>query len=141
MTKTKKVKFNGPKQDLVELLNGLYACGELTGKTFAIMSSKNITKIKALLEDVEELAKPSEGFIALAEKVKEVQKDDDAQTKIDALEKTEPELVEARKAQIAAVTSMLSETVEIELEGITTSDLPEEIKAHQLSLLTKILID
>jgi|21_taG_2_1085346.scaffolds.fasta_scaffold40109_2 hypothetical protein len=144
-TKTKttvtQMKFKGTKNELVEILNGLYSTGELSGKEFAIISSKNINIIKAELEDIEELAKPSEAFLKLAEKVKAIQQDEDSQKKIDALEAEEPELVEARKAQLAAVQEMLLDETELELIGISTSILPEEIKSHQVGLLTKLLID
>ena len=141
MTKSKKVNFKGPKSELVEILNGLYSTAELSGKAFAVASSKNITTIRTFLEDIEEIAKPSEGFLKLAEKVKAIQGTEGADEKILAIEKEEPELVEARKAQLEAVTSMLTEEVEIELESLTTAILPDEIKSHQINLLTKIIID
>lgn len=139
--KTTTMKFNGTKHELVEILNGLYSTGELAGKEFAIASSKNITIIKEALKDIEEIAKPSADFIELAEKVKAIGTEEDSKVQVDALEAENPELVQARKSQLEAVTAMLDEDVEVNLVGITSAMLPEEIKSHQVSLLTKILID
>ena len=141
MTQTTKMKFKGTKQELVEVLNGLYSTGELSGKAFAVAASKNIYTIKTILDDIEEIAKPSEDFMKLSEKVQAVQNQQDSKIQIEALEAKEPEVVAARKTQLEAVNEMLSEEVEVELEGITTAMLPEEIKSHQVSLLTKVIID
>ena len=140
-TEVTNTVFKGSKHELVEILNGLYSTGELNGKEFAILSSKNIVVIKKALEDVEEVAKPSEDFLKLAEKVKTVQGLEDSEDKIKELEDAEPELIEARKAQLEAVNAMLDEEIEITLVGIPTNILPEDVKSHQVTLLTKILID
>ena len=139
-TTTKKmVKFNGPKQELVEILNGLYASSDLPGKAFALASSRNIVLIKDILEDIEKLALPSKEFLELSEKVKLVQSDEDAADKIKTLEEEVPEVVEARKAQLEAVKSMLEEEVSVELNAISENDLPEDIKSHQVTLLNKLI--
>lgn len=138
MTKTKMMTFKGTKQELVEILNGLYATGEMKGKEFALATSKNIATIKAALEDVDSLAKPSDDFIAFAEQVREVKDDKE---KIKELEAQNPELVEGRKAQLAAVQEMLAEEIELELHPFTSEILPEEITAHQIGMITKLLID
>ena len=141
---TKKIttmKFKGTKHELVEILNGLYSTAELAGKEFAIASSKNISTIKEALKDIEEIAKPSQGFIDLAEKVKAIGKEEGSENLIQELEAENPELVQARKTQLEVVTEMLNEEMELTLVGITSDMLPEEIKSHQVSLLTKILID
>lgn len=131
----KMVKFSGPKNELVNILNGLYSCADLSGKEFALSCSKNIVVIKEALEDIEKLALPSKEFLELSEKVKAVQSDEDAADKIKALEEEVPEIVEARKAQLDAVTSMLEEELSLDLHGISESALPEDIKAHQITLL------
>mgnify|MGYP003111241567 CR=1 FL=1 len=140
MTKieSKMVTFKGPKNELVEVLNGLYSTAELKGKKFALVSSKNIQLIKTFLQDVEELAKPSPEFITFAETVKALNGDKAA---IDAAEAKEPELVKARQEQLDVVNQMLAEEAEIKLFALTTEMLPEDIVSHQITLLNKILID
>ena len=136
---TKMVKFNGPKKDLVEILNGLYATSDLSGKTFALACSRNIVIIKELLADVEALAVPSKDFLELSEKVKQVQTDENSAEKIKALEEEVPEVVEARKAQLEAVNEMLAEDVSIDLHSISEEALPEDIKSHQITLLNILI--
>lgn len=140
MTKieSKMVTFKGAKNELVEVLNGLYSTAELKGKEFALVSSKNIQLIKTFLQDVEDLAKPSPEFITFAEKVKTLNGDKEA---IDKAEAEEPELVKARQEQLDVVNQMLAEEAEIKLFALTTDMLPEDIVSHQVTLLNKILID
>ena len=140
VTKQKNMlKFNGPKKELVEVLNGLYATSDLAGKKFALASSRNIVKIKEALEDIETLALPSKEFLELSEKVKLVQSDEDAAEKIKMYEEEVPEVVEARKAQLEAVNEMLAEEISLDLYSISEEILPEDIKTHQVTLLNVLI--
>jgi len=132
-------KFKGPKKDLVEVLNGLYSTADLSGKSFALTSSRNIIAIKFALEDIELLAVPSKEFLELSEKVKATQGKEDAEELVKALEAEKPELVEARKAQLDAVNSMLEEEIEIDLFPFSEEILPEDIKSHQITLLNVLI--
>jgi hypothetical protein len=133
------VTFKGAKKELVEVLNGYYSTADLAGKSFALNSSRNIIKIKIALEDIELVAAPSEDFLKLADKVKKVQEKENAAELIKAIEDESPEVVDARKAQLEAVTEMLEEEIEIDLFALTEDMLPEDIKSHQITLLNVLI--
>ena len=65
-------KMTATKQELVNLMNGLFAVQEVQGKQFSLTVSKNIQLLKEELKDLEKAATPSEEFLKLASKVNEI---------------------------------------------------------------------
>jgi|TARA_R110002020_G_scaffold147506_3_gene322896 hypothetical protein len=140
--KVKTMKtINATKQELVDLINGLFQVQELKGKDFSLLVSKNIHILQKNLEEVQKAGTPSEEFLTLAQQVNEIANAnaEDSQEKIDKLEKENKELVEGRKSQMAEVSEMLKEEVEVELHILPEAFLPEEVTAKQINNIIKIL--
>ena len=136
---TKKIKTT--KGELVTIINGLFGVQELKGKKFSLVVSKNIAILKEALIDLENAGKPSEEFLAIAQKVNEIanKNEEDAKEQIDKLEEENKELVEARRAQMAKVEKMMKKEIEIELNIISEDLLPEDISAQQINKIIKII--
>ena len=67
--------INATKDDFAKLYNGLVEVKDLKSKKFALAASKNMQIIKSALEHIEELNKPSEEFIELAQKITAIAKE------------------------------------------------------------------
>ena len=65
--------------------------------------------------------------------------DEEAIYKVQELEKENKELIDERREQIAAVSVMMEDELELKLFPITYDMLPENITATQISGLTKII--
>ena len=132
----------GTKQDLVVLYNGLHGVQDLKGKKFSLVVSKNISIIQEALKDIEKAGKPSEEFMVIAKQVNEIANSmpkEEAEEKINALEKENEKLVEARRKQMAKVEKMMSKKIELDLQIISEDFLPEDITAKQLNQIIKII--
>ena len=129
------------KGELVNLINGLFKVQELKGKKFGLAVSKNLTILKKELQDLEDMGKPSDEFIALATKVNEISKDgsEDSKNQIDILEKENAVLVQHRRDQMDYVTSLMEEELSVELNIITEDMLPADISASQINNLINII--
>ena len=134
-------KINATKGELVTVINGLFGVQELKGKKFSIVVSKNIATLKEALIDIENAGKPSEEFLAIAEKVNEIanKNEEDAKEQIDKLEEDNKELVAARREQMNKVEEMMKEEIEVELKIISEDLLPEDISAQQINKIIKII--
>ena len=134
--------IKGTKQEFVNLYNGLFGVQDLKGKKFSLIISKNISIIQEALKDIEKAGKPSKEFMAIAEQVNKIASsmpEKEAKEKIDAIEKENEKLVEARRKQMAKVEKMMSKKTEIELQIISENCLPEDITAKQLNQIIKII--
>lgn len=132
----------GTKQDLVVLYNGLHGVQDLKGKKFSLVVSKNISIIQEALKDIEKAGKPSEEFMVIAKQVNEIANSmpkEEAEEKINALEKENEKLVEARRKQMAKVEKMMSKKIDLDLQIISEDFLPEDITAKQLNQIIKII--
>jgi|7_EtaG_2_1085326.scaffolds.fasta_scaffold91159_2 predicted transcriptional regulator len=135
-------KINVQKRELVETINGLFNVQEMPGKSFGLLVSKNIQIIKTALKEVEEIGKPSEEFMKLANRVQEIAQanPENGQDMVKELEKENKALVDERKVQLEKVDGMLTEEIEIHLEKIPHEVLPEDISGKQLTGI-KLLIN
>ena len=129
------------KGELVNLINGLFQVQELKGKKFGLAVSKNIKILKDELQDLEDMGKPSEEFMALAAQVNEIANGgaEDSKEVIDNLEKENEVLVTARREQMDKITVLMEEEVSVSLNTLTESTLPEDISAAQINNIIKII--
>ena len=133
--------INATKGEFVNLINGLFQVQELKGKKFGLVVSKNITILKEDLKHLEDLGKPSEEFMELATKVNQISQEnpENAKEVIDKLEKENEVLVKARREQLAKVTELMKDKIDIKLNTISEESLPEDITAHQINNIKKII--
>ena len=133
--------INATKGEFVNLINGLFQVQELKGKKFGLVVSKNIITLKKELEHLEDLGKPSEEFMKLAQKVNEISTIDpeNSKTEIDKLEKENEELVTLRREQMENVTELMKDTMSIKLKTVSEKLLPEDITAQQINNIEKII--
>jgi hypothetical protein len=129
------------KGELVNLINGLFQVQELKGKKFGLAVSKNLKILKDELQDLEDMGKPSEEFMALAAQVNEIANGgaEDSKEVIDNLEKENEVLVTARREQMDKITVLMEEEVSVSLNTLTESILPEDISAAQINNIIKII--
>jgi len=129
------------KGEFVNLINGLFQVQDLKGKKFSLSVSKNIKVLQKELKDLEKAGKPTDEFLALAEKVNTIANEDseDSKAKILALEEDNKDLVEDRRKQIEDVTIMMEDKTSIKLELISENVLPEDITAKQINNIEKII--
>tara|TARA_R110001606_G_C15123462_1_gene622409 strand:+ start:223 stop:639 length:417 start_codon:yes stop_codon:yes gene_type:complete len=129
--------------EFVNLINGLFAVQDLKGKDFGLAVSKNITKLKEGLKHLEDLGKPTEEFMKLANKVNEISNEnpEDAKTIIDALEKENEDLVQGRRKQMDKVTELMKDDISLDLVMLSKDVLPEDITAKQINSIEKIIIN
>ena len=133
--------INATKGEFVNLINGLFQVQELKGKEFGLAISKNIATLKKELQHLEELGKPSEEFMKLAQKVNEITSSgaDDAKEQVDKLEEENLELVSSRREQMEKVTELMKDKMKIKLFTISEDTLPEDITARQINNIEKII--
>lgn len=133
--------INATKQEFVDLINGLFQVQELKGKEFSLLVSKNINVLQKNLKDIQKAGTPSEKFLELAQQVNTIANAnaEDSQEKIDKLESENKELVESRKTQMAKVSEMLKEELELELHALPESVLPEDVTAKQINNIINII--
>ena len=133
--------INATKGEFVNLINGLFQVQELKGKKFGLVVSKNITILKEDLKHLEDLGKPSEEFMELATKVNQISQEnpENAKEVIDKLEKENEVLVKARREQLAKVTELMKDKIDIKLNTISEESLPEEITAQQINNIERII--
>mgnify|MGYP003132872648 CR=1 FL=1 len=134
-------KINATKGDFVNIINGLFAVQDLPGKDFGLVVSKNITILKESLKDLEDAGKPSDEFMALAEKVNAIANEntEDSKDRIQKLQEENEELVKTRKDQMDALTKVMEEKIEVEIHMIEEDVLPNSVTAKQINQLEKII--
>jgi len=108
------------KQEFVNLINGLFQVQDVQGKKFSLVISKNIEILKTELEDLEKAAAPDPEFLEVAKKENK-------------------ELVEARRTQMEKVQKMMEEEIEVKLNTIKESVLPENVTAKQINGIIKLI--
>ena len=104
-------KMTATKQELVNLMNGLFAVQEVQGKQFSLTVSKNIQLLK----------------------------EDGGKEKIEQLEKDNKNLVDARRKQLEEVERLMKEEAKINLVILKEDMLPETITAKQINGIIKII--
>ena len=134
--------INATKKEFVTLVNGIYALQNVEGKAFALKASKNLKTLQAALTDIEVAGQPTEEFVKLAKQVNEIAQEDteDSQSRIETLETENVKLVEERQEQISALEVMLEKEISIDLELLSSEELPDSITTSQISAIAKIII-
>tara|TARA_R110001583_G_scaffold109576_2_gene258386 strand:- start:6033 stop:6449 length:417 start_codon:yes stop_codon:yes gene_type:complete len=136
-TTTKKLKTTCG--ELVDLMNGHFGVQDVPGKDFAMIISRNMTKLQSTLAHVEKVGKPSEEFMKFAQEMQKMQQAG-AKDLLEEMEKKNADLIAERKLQMERVQELLQEEAEAELETIPNDLLPANISAKQLNNLEKIII-
>jgi hypothetical protein len=133
--------INATKDDFAKLYNGLVEVKDLKSKKFALAASKNMQIIKSALEHIEELNKPSEEFIELAQKITAIAKENNesSEQQVKDLEESNANLIQERKDQLDLVRETLKEDLELELHFVSEEILPDEINAEQINNIIKII--
>ena len=133
--------INATKDDFAKLYNGLVEVKDLKSKKFALAASKNMQIIKGALEHIEELNKPSEEFIELAQKITAIAKENNesSEQQVKDLEESNANLIQERKDQLDLVRETLKENLELELHFVSEEILPDEINAEQINNIIKII--
>ena len=129
------------KADFVELLQGMFLVKDLKGKNFSLTISKNMKLIQNSIKDLEHQGMPSEEFVELASKIRELAKDtsEEGKLKIEKLEQENEAIITERKNQIADIKEKLQEEIELELLTIDEDSLPEDISTEQLVAIEKLM--
>ena len=118
----------------VNLSNHLPKVLQLEGKAFATAVAVNTGILKNSLTHLEGVLNPSPEFTELSQKASAYQdkKDKKSVAAIKKLEKEYADAIQVRKDQVENVNKLLSEDLEIEIEGITEQMYPESITAEQI---------
>ena len=135
-------KIKATNKDLLDLLHSLYAVQDLKGLQFAIGVSKNIDRLKADLEYVNEASIPTEDFQKLITEVQMIENSnpsEEAGKLIAELENKNQKLIDERKSQLKELDELLKEEAEIELVQIPEKALPSDISAKQLGGIMKLI--
>ena len=134
-------KINATKDEFARLYNGLVEVKDLKSKKFALVTSKNMAIIRDALQHVEDLNKPTEEFIEIAQKINAIanKNEEGAEEQIKSIEEANAEIIQTRKDQIAKVTETLKEEMELKLNLISEDILPEDITADQITNIIKII--
>ena len=134
-------KINATKGEFVNIINGLFAVQEIQSKEFGLLVSKNIALLKDELKELEVAGAPSPEFMKLANQVNELanKNEEDAQEKIDKIEKENQELVDSRREQMDKVQKMMEEEASMNLHILPETVLPDDITAKQINNILKII--
>ena len=134
-------KINATNGELLDLINGLYAVKDLSGKSFSLPVGKNLNILKETLFPLEELGRPSEEFMELAQKIQAIAEEnaDDSKQQITKLEEKHPELIEERKKQMRVMKEKMEEKQTVKLYPLSEDILPENITPEQIMNLEKII--
>tara|TARA_R100000329_G_scaffold142517_1_gene125996 strand:- start:1019 stop:1432 length:414 start_codon:yes stop_codon:yes gene_type:complete len=134
-------KINATKDEFAKLYNGLVEVKDLKSKKFALVTSKNMAIIRDALQHVEDLNKPTEEFIEIAQKINAIanKNEEGAEEQIKSIEEANAKIIQNRKDQIAKVTETLKEEMELKLNLISEDILPEDITADQITNIIKII--
>ena len=133
--------INATKGEFVNIINGLFAVQEIQSKEFGLLVSKNIALLKEELKELEVAGAPSPEFMKLASQVNELanKNEENAQEKIDKIEKENQELVNSRRDQMDKVQNMMEKEASLELHILPETVLPEDITAKQINNILKII--
>lgn len=131
-------KVEATNREFLDLFRGLEAVKTIKGARFAVLVGKNLKELRHVLEPIETAAQPPFPFQEISMKMQELaeKEDKDAMT---ALEADNQDIIDERKAQLAAVEDMLDDSAEVYLHIIKEAQLPEEITGEHIEKLIKII--
>ena len=127
-------------QELVDLVNGLYAVKDLQGVKFALVVSKNIENLQKELKHIDDAGKPTDEFIQIAEQVQALLKSG-KEEEAKKLEEDNKQLTEERQKQIDELQVVLKEESTVNIYTIFSNQLPGDITADQVMRINKIIIE
>lgn len=131
-------KVEATNREFLDLFRGLEAVKTIKGARFAVLVGKNLKELRHVLEPIEQAAQPTFEFQEISVKMQELSEKDDTDA-MKSLEEQNQDLIEERKAQLAAVEDMLNDKNEVYLHFIQESQLPEEITGEHIEKLIKII--
>ena len=131
-------KVEATNREFLDLFRGLEAVKTIKGARFAVLVGKNLKELRHVLEPIEVAAQPPLPFQQISLQMKELAEKEDTEA-MTALEADNQDLIEERKAQLAAVEDMLDEPAEVYLHVIKEAQLPEEITGEHIEKLIKII--
>jgi hypothetical protein len=132
------VQITATNQELVELLKALQNVTDIKSTRFAFLVSKNLKELERHLRPLEDKAKPSVEFQRVAAQAHKLAEAEDKEG-IEALEAKHENLIEERKQQIAELEKLMEQEVEIYVNKIKKSALPEDLTTEQLMPLLAII--
>lgn len=124
--------------EFLELFKGLEAVKNVKGTRFAFIVAKNLKELNRHLAPFEQQAVPTEAFQEVAAQAHALAEAEDAEG-IKKLEEENAELIEERKAQLAAIEQMMQEEATVSLELIREDQLPEDLSTDQLLPLLRMI--
>jgi len=127
-------------QELVDLVNGLYAVKDLQGVKFALVVSKNIENLQKELKHIDDAGKPTDEFIQIAEQVQALLKSG-KEEEAKKLEEDNKQLTEERQKQIDELQVVLKEESTVNIYTIFSNQLLGDITADQVMRINKIIIE
>lgn len=131
-------EIKGTNQEFLDLLRGLEGLKEVQGKTFSLLVARNIDSIAKHLKPIEIAAKPTEEFQELSVKVQRLL-EEEKPDEVKALEEENKEIIEKRKAQLAAVDDMLKDSSSVGINFIKEEHIPNDVTPEQLLPLLSII--
>jgi protein subunit release factor A len=124
--------------DAIELYKGLDAVKKHKGARFSIIIARNVKELEHVLREYENIAQPSDEFIALSNEAHKLAEAEDAEG-IKKLEEENADLIDARKAQLKKLDKAMEKLVEINLQTIKEAQLPEDVTPEEIVPLLPIL--
>lgn len=133
------IKVQSTNRNLLDLFRGLESVKTIKGARFAVLVGKNLKELKHMLSPIEEAAAPSIAFQEVSIQMRGLMEAEDADG-VKALEEESKELIEERKAQMAAVEDMLDLETSVELHTIREDQLPAEVTGEQIEKLLELIV-
>ena len=124
--------------DAIELYKGLDAVKKHKGARFSIIIARNVKELEQVLREYENIAQPSDEFIALSNEAHRLAEAED-EAGIKELEDKNADLIDARKAQLKKLDKAMEKLVEINLQTIKEAQLPEDVTPEEIVPLLPIL--
>jgi microcompartment protein CcmL/EutN len=124
--------------DAIELYKGLDAVKKHKGARFSVIIARNVKELEHVLREYENVAQPSDEFIALSNEAHKLAEAEDAEG-IKKLEEENADLIDARKAQLKKLDKAMEKLVEINLQTIKEAQLPEDVTPEEIVPLLPIL--
>jgi hypothetical protein len=134
----KGVQVKLTNKQFLEIFHTLQETRTARGVRYALIVISNSEAISAHLKELDEAAKPSEEFIELSVKARELIQEEKFE-ELEQLEQANKEVVEARKATMDEINAKMLEEATLELKMIPEEFLPSDITAEQLEKLMPII--
>ena len=131
-------QIEGTNREFLELLKGLEAIKGVKGKSFALLTARNIMSLTKHLKPIEKIARPTTEFQKVSEKAHAFAEAEDTDG-LKELEDANKELIEQRKEQLETVEKMLDEDSKVKVNLIREELVPDEVTPELILPLLKII--